>query len=65
MAESSILDRIQHWQDVGLIDGPTAERLRADETSDVPVPARAIALDPRFSIVEVFAYLGLLLVLAA
>lgn len=65
MAEPSILERIQHWQDAGLIDAPTAERLRADEATQGAVPTRSIGLDLRVSVVEVFAYLGSLLVLAA
>ncbi len=72
MADQQVLARIAVWEAAGVIDAPTAERLRAAE-ADQPdaAPAAAPAADtqrgpsavaaffgPAVSIIEVFAYLG-------
>src|SRR6267142_2559388 len=68
-----ILSRIDAWQAAGLIDGPTAERLRAAESSaaapdarrDNPLQAASAMFGPPVTIVELFAYVGAGFLLAA
>jgi hypothetical protein len=78
-ADDLIRRRIAAWETAGLIDGATAERLRAAEngSSDATAPATAppaappmahgfvAALGPTPTVPEAFAYLGTAFVIAA
>ena len=67
MPEPRVLERIDAWQAAGLIDEPTAERLRAAENAAATAPdagrgnsmqAASAMFGPPVSIVELFAYVG-------
>jgi hypothetical protein len=68
VAATVILDRIDTWEAAGLIDGPTAERLRGVERRELPAVA---ATGDRagggggIGVAEMFTYLGALFVLLA
>lgn len=67
MAGSRIPERITAWEAAGLIDGPTAARLREDEAARVaaaPAPA-ASAFGPTPTVAEVLGYVGAGFLLAA
>lgn len=74
MADPAVLTRIDTWLADGLIDEPTADRLRAAEASRAaaPVPREprrllgaASAFGPPITVAEMFGYLGTGFLLAA
>lgn len=76
MGDTEVLARIDIWASEGLIDGPTAARLRAAELArngggDRPVAATSLVtaatarFGPGISVGEMFAYLGSGFLLAA
>lgn len=64
MGDPRVLERIAAWQAAGLIDMETAEQLRAAEAAvaserpDTPAPSAGVASWVRFSVTDLFAYLG-------
>lgn len=70
VTDRNVLERIDAWESGGLIDGSTAERLRAEELGRPPSAALATSqprsfFGPAPAVAEVLAYVGGAFVLAA
>lgn len=71
MGDPRVLERIGAWQAAGIIDADMAERLRAAEATAaveapvLPVPSSGLGSWLRFSVTDLFAYLGVGFLLAA
>lgn len=74
MGDARVLERIEAWEAIGLIDHETADRLRSAERAapglELPGPARgpsavAAFFGPAVTVAELFAYIGAAFVLAA
>jgi len=74
MGDARVIERIEAWEAIGLIDHETADRLRSAERAtpglELPGPVRgpsavAAFFGPAVTVAELFAYIGAGFVLAA